>query len=87
MNPSDAFDLAIFETRAIIDEADPDGLLTLGAPADEYSALAADVARRLLHDEDVAALVDSWPEWHGSRERQWCIERLQALQIRVRQRP
>lgn len=53
---------------------------------DEYSALAADIARRLLHDEDAAALIESWPEWHGARERQWCIERLHALQIRVRQR-
>ena len=86
MDPADAYDLAIVETKIIIDEADPEGLLALGAPADEYSALVADVARRLLRDEDAAAIVDSWAEWHGGRERQWCIERLNALQARLRQR-
>lgn len=87
MNPSDAYDLALVETKAIIDEADAEGLLASGAPLDEYSALAADVARRLLHDEDAATLVESWPDWRGVHDRQWCIERLQALQTRVRHRP
>ena len=52
--------MALAETKRIIDEADPEGLLEMGAPEDEYESAVAEITRRLLHGEDLPALLSRW---------------------------
>lgn len=87
MDPATAYDVAIEMTKAVIDEADPDGLLEAGAPDDEYDDYVAEIARRLLHGEDPRLILDLWQEWPGVRDRDWCIERLSEVQAAVLERP
>jgi hypothetical protein len=83
VDAEERYDVALAESKRIIDEADPEGLLAMGAPSDEYDAFAAQVARRLLHGEDPLTLVAGWEEWNGSRDRDWFVRQLAALQQRL----
>src|SRR5688572_11737237 len=38
VHPGEKYDLAVSETKRIIDAADPEGLLAAGAPPDEYES-------------------------------------------------
>ncbi len=80
VRPGNVYGRALALTKRIIDEADPEGLLAMGAPGDEYDSYAADVARRLVHGEDPALIVGSWSRWDGERSADWCIEQLREAQ-------
>jgi hypothetical protein len=47
--------------KTAVDESDPEGLLALGAPDDEYDDAIAELARRLIHDEGLErAAIEAW---------------------------
>ncbi|ALG14320.1 hypothetical protein [Kibdelosporangium phytohabitans] len=53
--------------RAVLNEHDPEGLLDLGAPDDEYDFEAEDFVRLLAHGDAIepAVVVDVWERWFG----------------------
>ena len=60
---------------AAIREADPEGLLELGAPDDEYDGQAAELARRLLHGDSMRETLDEWyPVGTGGSRRTSCTK-------------
>lgn len=77
------YNKALVGSKRIIDEADPEGLLAIGAPPDEYDTYSADVARRLIHGEEPSTLVGKWKQWQGRRPAAWCIEQLAILQAEL----
>ncbi|MEM9464263.1 MAG: hypothetical protein AAGA90_02765 [Actinomycetota bacterium] len=77
------YDQALVGSKRIIDEADPEGLLAIGAPPDEYDSYSADVARRLIHGEDPSAIVGLWKPWQGRRPAAWCTEQLAILKAEL----
>lgn len=78
------YERAVAIVKQIVDEADPEGLLELGAPADEYDDHAADAARRLLRGDDPSDIASSWSSWFGARSSTWFAERLQHAQAMLR---
>jgi hypothetical protein len=57
--------------RAVIDHRDPEGLLALGAPPDEYEPEAADLARLRATGTPITStlLIEVWERWFGPRSR------------------
>jgi hypothetical protein len=53
--------------RAVLNEHDPEGLLELGAPADEYDPEAEEFVRLLARGDEIksAVVVDVWEHWFG----------------------
>lgn len=51
----------------MLSREDPEGLLALGAPADEYAVEADDIARWLRDGRPVDAdvLIEVWERWFG----------------------
>ena len=51
----------------VLSRKDPEGLLSVGAPADEYEPEADDLARRLRSGRGITGevLVDVWERWFG----------------------
>ena len=51
----------------VLNREDPEGLLAVGAPADEYEPEADDLARRLRDGRRITgeALVEVWEHWFG----------------------
>jgi hypothetical protein len=53
----------------------------MGAPSDEYEALAAEVTRRLLHGEDLRKLLRKW--FTRRQMSRSSVDELVALQERL----
>jgi hypothetical protein len=55
--------------RAVIDRRDPEGLLALGAPSDEYDPEAADLARLRSGGGPFTptTVAEVWERWFGPR--------------------
>ena len=54
--------------NAVIDKEDPEGLLAIGAPADEYSVEVPDLARLVAERRVTAAAVLAvWEHWFGPK--------------------
>lgn len=52
--------------RSVVDAADPEGLLELGAPADEYDPEVDDLARLVRNGEVTAdSVLAVWERWFG----------------------
>lgn len=52
--------------QAVIDSEDPEGLLAVGAPADEYSVEVPDLAQLVAEQRVTAAgVLDVWEHWFG----------------------
>jgi hypothetical protein len=62
---------AFAAVRRVVDAADPEGLLGLGAPADEYDPEVADLVRLVLRSEapTVGEVVGAWQRWSGDDHR------------------
>jgi hypothetical protein len=55
------YDEVTAEVKALVDRADPEGLLGMGAPADEYDDAVAELTRRVLKDEPLdSASIERW---------------------------
>lgn len=69
VDPGKRYEMAVEEVKRILDDADPMGLLAMGAPQDEYDSQAREVARRHLHGERMSEgwVQATWPEWSGGQ--------------------
>jgi hypothetical protein len=58
---------SLAEVREVLNKHDPECLLELGAPADEYDPEAREFVRLLARGEEIkpAAVVDVWERWFG----------------------
>lgn len=65
----DRYERTVDPVRALVAKADPDELVVLGAPADEYDGLVADLARRLPNGDDLTAenLFGTWAGFGGTQ--------------------
>lgn len=63
MNHRDAYPAIL----AVLTRHDPEGLIRLGAPADEYAPEARDLTQRIISGQVIteAALVAVWTAWFG----------------------
>ena len=82
--PGERYEVAFREIRQLFAEADPQGLLGAGAPADEYDDSVARLTREMLRGEPMNAdhLFDSEP-WGGALSRDEVIARLTDIQRRL----
>ena len=67
--------------KAVVDAEDPEGLLAMGAPADEYSPEVPDLVRLVAEQRVTAAAVLAvWEHWFGPdssvKQRPDVLERL-----------
>jgi hypothetical protein len=80
-HPQAKYNEAVVRVSAAIREADPEGLIRLGAPDDEYDGYAAEVARRLLHGDSIPELLfESYPDWQGRIPRQQVQATITSIQ-------
>lgn len=58
---------SLTEVRSVIDRHDPEGLLAMGVPADEYEPEAAALARVLARGTGITSteVVEVWEHWFG----------------------
>lgn len=79
--------MAMREVRNLLANADPDGLLSLGAPADEYEDSVARIASQLLRGESIDAdrLFGPADRWRGTVEREQVVTELRTIQRRLAQ--
>ena len=85
LSPAERSEIAVQEVRAVLSDADPEGLLGLGAPADEYDDLVLRVAGVLLRNGAIEAdaLFGSVEDWRGEIARDEVVVRLRSIQRRV----
>lgn len=84
-DPGMRYERAIEEVKRLVDEADPMGLVVIGAPDDEYDSQAREVARHLLHGEAITEewVRRTWPEWFGRQPPACLAQRLAAVQAEL----
>jgi hypothetical protein len=82
--PAERYEAACREIRELLAEADPEGLLGAGAPANEYDDSVARLAREMLHGEPMSTDVLFGTEtWAGVLTRAEVIARLTDIQRRL----
>lgn len=82
LSPAERSEIVIREVRNALAVADPDGLLELGAPADEYDDSVLRIASDLLRNApiDPDRLFGPANEWRGRIDRNEAVESLRAIQ-------
>lgn len=57
----------MIEVKLVLDDFDPEGLLALGAPKDEYLSEAREFAARIRHGETMTSdvVLHVWRKWFG----------------------
>ena len=78
------YEMVRTEVKAIVDEADPEGLLALGSPSDEYDDAVTELTRRVLKGEVLREEpIERWfADQYGSTPSPTgaLVARLQAIQ-------
>ena len=67
--------------RALINHYDPEGLLEMGAPADEYASEAGDLTALVLGRAEITpeAVALIWNRWFDNGVSDWCTRRPEQL--------
>ena len=81
------YDLVRTQVKRAVDDADPEGLLAMGAPSDEYDDAVTELTRRVLKGEVIEQhAVEHWfLDQYGSASSgaDALVARLQAIQARA----
>ncbi len=73
-------------SREALNSVDPEGLIELGAPLDEYDREAGDLVRLVMRDGVTRTAVAAiWQKWFGSAEEDYVRRRLDALTEALRE--
>ena len=81
------YDRVRSEVKEAVDEADPEGLLAMGAPPDEYDDAVTDLTRRVLNGEVIEQ--DGVERWFldryglASSDAEVLVARLGVIQARA----
>jgi hypothetical protein len=64
------YDDAVVAVRAVVNRHDPEGLIEMGAPEDEYDAEVRDLVRLVVGAEPPSAesVLTVWQKWFGDSE-------------------